>query len=183
LKKLAIVSLIALICWLYPIKVLGQKTDEPKTKPTEDYISKDLIITNNAIQRFHQNPSSRSSLQPSTGFNNGGATQPSSGVYSGRHYSKDEVQALIRQYAASYGISANLPLAVARCESGYNQFAKNKSSSASGVYQWLSSSWANQPAAAGGVSVFDADANVRAAVWLIAHGKISPWNSSINCWK
>lgn len=104
-------------------------------------------------------------------------------VYSGRYYSTDEVQQLIRDYSAQYGISANLPLRIAQCESGFNQLAKNKSSSASGVYQWLASSWANQPASNNGaVSPFDADTNIRAALWLIAHDKISPWNASRSCW-
>jgi len=82
-----------------------------------------------------------------------------------------------------YGINPAVPLGIARCESGFNQFSKNKSSTASGVYQWLTKSWKNQPASLNGtVSPFDADANVRAAVWLIAHGKTSPWNASKKCW-
>ena len=111
-------------------------------------------------------------------------TKPKTQAYIGRHYSKEEVQDLIIKYSNEYGNPAVIPLAleIARCESGFNQFAKNKSSSASGVYQWLSSSWNNQPASTGGISVFDAEANIKAAVWLIAHGKISPWNSSRPCW-
>jgi muramidase (phage lysozyme) len=110
----------------------------------------------------------------------GTKTNPS--VFSGRNYSKAEIQQLIKDYSAQYGILPDLPLRVAACESGYNQFSKNKSSTASGVYQWLSSSWSNQPAGKMGISVFDGDANIQAAVWLIAHGQISPWNASRSCW-
>ena len=103
--------------------------------------------------------------------------------YSGRHYPKEEVVNLIRKYSDLYGVSPTLPLHIAFCESGYNQFSANKHSSARGVYQWLSKSWVNQPASQhGAVSPFDADKNVSAAVWLIAHGKISPWNASKKCW-
>jgi soluble lytic murein transglycosylase-like protein len=102
--------------------------------------------------------------------------------YEGKAYSKAEVEALIRQYSQQYGVSPTIPLAIAKCESGFRWDAKNKSSSASGVYQWLSSSWRGQPNGKLGHSVFDADKNIQAAVWLIAHGKTSPWNASIHCW-
>lgn len=104
-------------------------------------------------------------------------------TYSGKTYSKEEVQALIVQYSNEYGSSPEIALRISYCESGWNQFSANKSSSARGVFQWLSSSWKNQPASFNGtVSVFDADANVKAAVWLIAHGQTSPWNASRSCW-
>jgi soluble lytic murein transglycosylase-like protein len=103
--------------------------------------------------------------------------------YNGRHYSKEEVVELIKSYSSQYGISANLPLAIARCESGYNQFSKNKSSSASGVFQYLIGTWAGTDEGKAGLSVFDADANVRAAIKYIAsRGNASPWNSSKSCW-
>lgn len=105
-----------------------------------------------------------------------------SGRYKGRSYTKDEVIQLIKDYSARYNISPNLPLAIAKCESGYRADAKNRSSTASGVFQWLASSWANQPPGKAGISVFDAEANIQAAVWLIAHGKSSPWNASKHCW-
>lgn len=71
------------------------------------------------------------------------------------------VQNIIRQVFGSY---ANQALRVAQCESGFNPFATNPSSSASGVFQFLRSTWAGTPYA--NRSVFDADANVRAAYWL-----------------
>jgi len=102
--------------------------------------------------------------------------------YSGRHYSKDEVIQLIKDYSAQYGISADLPLRVANCESGFNQASKNNHSTASGVYQYLASTWRNTEVGKAGISVFDADANVHMAIKSIASGGIGNWNASRRCW-
>jgi soluble lytic murein transglycosylase-like protein len=105
------------------------------------------------------------------------------GTYSGRHYSKEEVIQLIKDYSARYGINPDLPLRIAKCESGYNHLAKNKTSSASGTFQYLSSTWAGTDEGRAGLSVFDADANVRAAIKYIAsRGHAQPWNASKSCW-
>jgi hypothetical protein len=100
----------------------------------------------------------------------------------GRDYSSAEVEALIRDYALRYNVSPELPLRIAYCESGYNRNSKNRHSSASGVYQYLASTWRNTEAGRNGVSVFDADANVRTAVQYIATKGTSPWNASRSCW-
>lgn len=102
--------------------------------------------------------------------------------YSGRHYSKEEVIELIRYYAAQSGILPEVPLKIASCESGYNQFSKNKNSTASGVYQYLSSTWKGTEAGKQGISVFDADANVHMAIKSIASGGINNWSASKSCW-
>lgn len=65
------------------------------------------------------------------------------------------------EIAAVFGPYANAALAVARCESGYNPSAKNASSSASGVFQFLSSTW--QTTSYAGYSPFNAWANIHAA--------------------
>jgi hypothetical protein len=103
-------------------------------------------------------------------------------LYGGRVYSKEEVQELIKDYSLRYGISAELPLRIAHCESGFNQYSKNRSSSASGTFQYLASTWGNTEAGRSGISVFDADANVRMAVQHIASKGTSPWASSKSCW-
>jgi soluble lytic murein transglycosylase-like protein len=199
LKKTTIGAiLLCLICWAFPIKTLANTADEPKPKveyQNQDYVSEDIIIKDNAIQSIQS--SSTESIPRPLMANEGNRTEGNERIpnrrdyaahsirpqeYTGRQYTKEGVQQLIRDYSAQYGISADLPLRIANCESGFNQFAKNGSSTASGVYQWLSSSWANQPAGKTGVSVFDAEANIQAAVWLIAHNKISPWNASKSCW-
>lgn len=60
-----------------------------------------------------------------------------------------------------FGPYAGQALAVAACESGYNPSAVNPSSGASGVFQFLASTWAGTSYA--GYSRFNAWANVNAA--------------------
>jgi soluble lytic murein transglycosylase-like protein len=107
---------------------------------------------------------------------------PDARHYPAKNYGTGEVQDLIRKYAQEYGISANTPLCIAKLESGFNPNAKNKSSSASGVFQWISSSWNSQPEGKQGLSVFDADANIRAAVRYMAEKKSTkPWVVNSKC--
>lgn len=101
---------------------------------------------------------------------------------SGRNYSENEVTQLIRQYSQQLGISSETPLCIAKHESNFNHNARNKSSSASGVFQWISSSWKSQPEGKQGLSVFDAEANIRAAVRYMAEKKSTkPWVVSSKC--
>lgn len=94
----------------------------------------------------------------------------------GKTYTKEEVEAMIVAYSAQYGIDPETPKCIAFHESGYNQFSKNKSSTASGVYQYLTSTWKNTDEGKAGLSVFDADANVKAAVkYMAIHKSTKPW--------
>ncbi len=103
-------------------------------------------------------------------------------TYAGKNYSKEEVELLIRHYAAVYGINAQTPLCIAWHESGYNQFSKNRSSTASGVFQYLTSTWKYTDEGKAGLSVFDADANVRAGVkYMAIHRSTSPWTVRSSC--
>lgn len=90
--------------------------------------------------------------------------------------------ALIRHHAEVVGADVELALRIAFCESGYQQFAKNKSSSASSIYQYLAGTWANTSEGRKGTSVFDADANIRMAVTHIAVHGTAPWLASKHCW-
>jgi Transglycosylase-like domain len=112
---------------------------------------------------------------------NGGNQEP---VTAGdvRSYSVEEVQQLIKQYSEQYAISADLPLRVANCESGYHYGSKNKSSSASGVFQFIRSTWLGTDSGQAGISPFDADANVKEGVKKISQGGISAWYASKSCW-
>ena len=102
--------------------------------------------------------------------------------YSGRHYSKEEVKALIVSYSNQYGINQNTPLCIAYYESGYNQNSKNKRSSASGVFQYLSKTWKGTDEGKAGRSVFDADANIKAAIKYMASRKSTrPWEVRNKC--
>lgn len=55
--------------------------------------------------------------------------------------SKELVINEIIKQANEYGVSVYEALEVSRCESNYNAFAKSKKSSATGVYQFIDSTW------------------------------------------
>jgi hypothetical protein len=65
-------------------------------------------------------------------------------------------------------------LRIAKCESGYNPNAVNRSSGASGLFQFMPSTWAHLPWA--GQSVFDAVANAQAAAYYYQHSGPGPWS-------
>jgi len=99
-----------------------------------------------------------------------------------RAYSKDEVIELIKIHAARHGLDPEIPLEIARCESGYRWDVRNKTSTATGVFQYLRGTWARTSEGRKGTSVQDADANIRMAVSHIAIRGTSPWNESKHCW-
>jgi soluble lytic murein transglycosylase-like protein len=82
--------------------------------------------------------------------------------------------------AIEYGISQGLPrqwaYRVARCESGYWPGAYNRSSGASGLYQFIPSTWRNTPQGRAGLSPFDPYANAEAAAWLFRVGGPGHWS-------
>lgn len=82
---------------------------------------------------------------------------------------------LIRSVFAAGGQAAvDWALRVAKCESGFNPNAYNASSGASGVFQFLPSTWHGSPYASS--SPFDAAANVRAALWLYQRSGPTQWS-------
>lgn len=70
-------------------------------------------------------------------------------------------QGVVGEIQAVFGPNAGAALAVARCESSYNPNALNASSGASGVFQFLPSTWRTTSYA--GYSPFNASANIHAA--------------------
>jgi hypothetical protein len=152
---------------------------------SQDYESGPLVIINDAIYPPSNSiPTEPIKSHPRTLPDNPSQRQTNSGRdYEGKTYSKEEVIQLIKDYSALYSINETLALSIARCESGFNQFAKNKTSTASGVYQYLSSTWKATDQAKIGLSVFDAEANIKAAVSYIAsRDHAQPWNASKHCW-
>lgn len=53
------------------------------------------------------------------------------------------VQEKIIDYAEKYGVDRDTALRIANCESGYKPDAKNPNSSATGIYQFIDSTWNN----------------------------------------
>lgn len=180
--------LLASLFWTYPTpvqaktKTLPEAKVEIKQEVKEPYGPRSNLLRN-AVQPISKNtktvlkpktPSITSKVSPTTPSN-----PPS---YSGRHYSKEEVQALIIRYSQQYNINASVPLCIAKYESGYNQFSKNKSSSAAGVFQYLSRTWAGTDEGKAGLSVYDAGANVKAAIKYMASRKSAkPWAVAHKC--
>jgi soluble lytic murein transglycosylase-like protein len=168
LKRLLLVLLLAFAAWaLINIQVAAANAES----------NNDQLFLNYA--QFHKTTSLQPVVQKSAVKSN---PVIQVGRYDGKAYSKEEVVELINHYSRIYNIDPSLPLAIARCESGYNQFSKNRSSTASGVFQYLASTWSNTPAGKLGLSVFDADANVKMAVSSIAIHGTAPWLSSKSCW-
>jgi hypothetical protein len=168
--------LFALLCWAYPIstaaKIPKQKVEQVTT-PTNEQDNAKPSKLDDAVHLETHNSGTLAVRKNNS---------PTTAGYNGRDYSTEEVQQLIKDYSAQYGISADLPLRVANCESGFNSLSKNRSSTASGVFQYIASTWSHTDAGKAGISVFDADANIKMAVSSIAANGTAPWNASRSCW-
>src|SRR5256886_13047647 len=87
-----------------------------------------------------------------------------------------EIEAIIRDAAAAQGADAEQLVRVAYCESRLNPGAYN-ASGASGLFQFLPSTWAANSGRAGyaGASVFDPVAAANVAAWMFARGQAAQW--------
>ena len=89
--------------------------------------------------------------------------------------------------AAAPAQAATVPDVLAKiryCESGNNYQAQNPSSSASGAYQFLNSTWQSLSASAGYATAKSAPASVQdaAAIELYNAQGTAPWAASQSCW-
>lgn len=73
----------------------------------------------------------------------------------------------------TYRVSCATLWRKAQCESGGWRWARNPSSDASGLFQFLGSTWRSTPY--GRLSVFDPYANALAAGWMHANGRGGEW--------
>ena len=92
---------------------------------------------------------------------------------------KEEIKSVIITKAVRNNIDPELFLKIAMCESGLNPMAINPTSSASGLFQFLPSTWSNW----GKGDVFDVNDNVDAAIRLFLARGTAPWNPSKSCWQ
>ncbi len=88
-------------------------------------------------------------------------------------YTEDEIIAIIYAAADQYGQPREDMLRVARCESNLDPSAVNASSNASGLFQFLPSTWATTPYA--DQDIFDPVASAEAAGWMWANGRRNEW--------
>ena len=89
-----------------------------------------------------------------------------------------DIEAIIRNAAAAQGADAEQLLRVAYCESRFNPGAYNASSGASGLFQFLPSTWAANSVRAGfgGASVWDPVASANVAAYMFAMGQSGQWS-------
>jgi len=98
-------------------------------------------------------------------------------------YSRDEILYLIDEAAAEYGVSRRLMRDIAWRESRYDPDAYNPRSRASGVFQFIPSTWESARAVASGgfwkgTSPFHAPANISVAAWVMSQ----PWPWGVRHW-
>jgi uncharacterized protein YraI len=80
---------------------------------------------------------------------------------------------IIYEAAAYYGQNGDDMLRVARCESGLDPSNVTPPYQASGLFQFLPSTWASTPYA--DQDIFDAEANAYAAAWMWSVGRRNEW--------
>lgn len=91
-----------------------------------------------------------------------------------------EVEVKIRHYALMFGAPVEQALAIARCESNLEPFAKNPESSAAGIFQ-LTEDTFNETAMFMNLpwtyakDVYDVDKNISIATYLLSTGQSSRW--------
>lgn len=88
-------------------------------------------------------------------------------------YTEDEIIQIIYAAADMYGQPREDMLRVARCESNLDPNAVNPSSNASGLFQFLPSTWETTPYA--DQDIFDPVANAEAAAWMWSEGRRGEW--------
>lgn len=89
------------------------------------------------------------------------------------------VETKIREKAKEYGYPEEKALAIARAESDLNPQARNKTSSAKGVFQFIDSTWNYYCKG----EVLNEDDNINCAVRMLSEGGESHWNASRHIWE
>lgn len=85
------------------------------------------------------------------------------------------VKGKIVKYAKEFGTDANLAIAVAYAESCFEPTAKNKNSSASGIFQFVQQTWEENCEG----DVFNEDDNIKCGVKMLAKKEnLKHWEAS-----
>lgn len=85
-------------------------------------------------------------------------------------------QGVINAAASQYGVSAAVMDAVIACESGFNPNSYNASSGASGIAQFLPSTWYEASNPFRGDSIWDPDAQIDRMAQTISQGGAHDWS-------
>jgi hypothetical protein len=90
---------------------------------------------------------------------------------------RQDVVNWIYEYAAYYGVSAQVLLAVGQCESGLQPYPRDGRAGEIGTFQFHPRGvWWNTPYAWWGYSPRDPEINVAAAAWAFSRGYQSHWS-------
>lgn len=91
-----------------------------------------------------------------------------------RAHQPDSLEA-IRLASIAYGVDYGQMEAIASCETGgsFSRYSKNPRSTASGLFQFLTGTFAGTPY--GRESIWSPYANALAAGWMMAHGRRGEW--------
>ncbi len=99
----------------------------------------------------------------------------SASTFRGQNFSREEVEALIRESARRYGLPVDKVLRIAKCESKLDHTAISKNGTYWGVYQFNIKMWNNMPEGKARIDRRDAVVNINAAHrHMKAHG-YSAW--------
>jgi soluble lytic murein transglycosylase-like protein len=169
-------SIFCLLTWIYPIRVVASQQPEQPAQFINYAQFHKTYSSNNAKELPKSSSDVRQvRIRPTT------KTNPTE-AYSGRSYTKEEVIEFIKDYSAEYRIDSDAPLCIAKLESGFNPNSKNKNSSASGVFQYVSSTWSSTDEGRNGNSVFDAKSNIQAAIkYMSSRKNAKPWTVAKSC--
>lgn len=91
----------------------------------------------------------------------------------------NDIQKEIIRQSSLYDVQSNIMLKIAKCESNFNPEAMNKTSTATGLYQIINSTW-KQFKCTGGIT--DVEDNIKCAMKLASLDGYHQWNASKSCW-
>ena len=96
-----------------------------------------------------------------------------------------EIRAVVSLYARKNDVKEVLALAIVKCESGFNPNAKNPSSTAKGLFQFLNSTRIETSRRMGTptFSPFDVEKQAAAGAWLLRTDGVRHWEASRTCWQ
>lgn len=98
-----------------------------------------------------------------------------------REYTEQEkIELIILEQAVLFGVDPDLALYLAKIESNYNPYARNPSSTAKGIYQFLDSTWLNFCHNVAPEEVYDPELNAKCAMRILSEGGIVHWLADPN---
>ncbi len=90
-----------------------------------------------------------------------------------------DIVGLINKYAAQYGAEADMMIAIARCESGFNENAISPSGAYKGMFQFVTSTWQSNRRAMGEdespALMFDAEEAIKTAAFKMGRDGYNAW--------